>query len=56
MNLEYQHLDLLGSKLTAQMYYRDYYTRFTPFDARAVVTRAATSTVSCRTARCSAAA
>lgn len=39
VNLEYQHLDLLGSKLTAQMYYRDYYTRFTPFDARAVVTR-----------------
>nr|WP_258231453.1 TonB-dependent receptor [Achromobacter pulmonis] len=39
VNLEYQHLDLLGSKLTAQMYYRDYFTRFTPFDARAVVTR-----------------
>lgn len=39
VNLEYQHLDLLGSKMTAQMYYRDYFTRFTPFDARAVVTR-----------------
>lgn len=39
VNLEYQNQDILGSKLTAQMYYRDYYTRFTPFDARAVVTR-----------------
>lgn len=39
VNLEYQHLDLLGSKVTAQMYYRDYFTRFTPFDARAVATR-----------------
>ncbi len=39
VNLEYQHLDLLGSKVTAQVYYRDYFTRFTPFDARAVVTR-----------------
>ncbi len=39
LNLEYEHLNLLGSKVTAQMYYRDYFTRFTPFDARAVVTR-----------------
>ncbi|MGS1109824.1 TonB-dependent siderophore receptor [Achromobacter anxifer] len=39
LNLEYEHLDLLGSKVTAQMYYRDYFTRFTPFDARAIVTR-----------------
>ncbi|CAM4388599.1 TonB-dependent siderophore receptor [Bordetella tumbae] len=39
VNLEYQHLNLLGSKITGQMYYRDYFTRFTPFDARAVVTR-----------------
>jgi len=39
LNLEYEHLDVLGSKVTAQMYYRDYFTRFTPFDARAVVTR-----------------
>lgn len=39
VNLEYQHLDLLGSKVTAQVYYRDYFTRFTPFDARAVATR-----------------
>lgn len=39
LNLEYEHLDVLGGKVTAQMYYRDYFTRFTPFDARAVVTR-----------------
>ena len=39
LNLEYQHLNLLGSKVSAQAYYRDYFTRFTPFDARAVVTR-----------------
>lgn len=38
-NLEYSHEDLLGSKLSAQLYYRDYFTRFTPFDARAVATR-----------------
>ena len=39
VNLEYQHQSLWGSKLSTQVYYRDYYTRFTPFDARAVVTR-----------------
>ena len=39
LNLEYEHLDMLGSKLSAQLYYRDYFTRFTPFDARAVATR-----------------
>lgn len=39
LNLEYEHLDILGSKLSAQLYYRDYFTRFTPFDARAVATR-----------------
>ncbi|WP_085622458.1 MULTISPECIES: TonB-dependent receptor [unclassified Pseudomonas] len=39
LNLEYEHLDLLGSRLSAQVYYRDYFTRFTPFDARAVATR-----------------
>ncbi|MCY1285979.1 Ferric aerobactin receptor [compost metagenome] len=38
-NLEYSHQDLLGSKLSAQLYYRDYFTRFTPFDARGVATR-----------------
>lgn len=38
-NLEYSHDDLLGSDLSAQAYYRDYFSRFTPFDARAVSTR-----------------
>ncbi|XBT41842.1 TonB-dependent receptor [Pseudomonas viridiflava] len=39
LNLEYENLDILGSRLSAQMYYRDYFTRFTPFDARDVATR-----------------
>lgn len=39
VNLEYEHRDLLGSLVSAQFYYRDYYSRFTPFDARAVPTR-----------------
>ncbi|UJJ31634.1 TonB-dependent receptor [Halopseudomonas maritima] len=39
VNLEYSHADLLGSRLSAQFYYRDYFTRFTPFDARGVATR-----------------
>ncbi|MRF41134.1 TonB-dependent siderophore receptor [Escherichia coli] len=39
VNLEYENLDILGSRLSAQLYYRDYFTRFTPFDARAVATR-----------------
>lgn len=39
VNLEYENLDILGSRLSAQVYYRDYFTRFTPFDARAVPTR-----------------
>ncbi len=39
VNLEYEHRDLLGSMLSAQFYYRDYFARFTPFDARAVSTR-----------------
>lgn len=38
-SLNYQHQQLLGSALSAQLYYRDYFTRFTPFDARAVATR-----------------
>ncbi|MDE4917514.1 TonB-dependent receptor [Cupriavidus sp. Met-2] len=39
VNLEYEHRDLLGSQLSAQFYYRNYYSRFTPFDARAVPVR-----------------
>ncbi|MBV7536844.1 TonB-dependent receptor [Duganella sp. sic0402] len=38
-SLNYQHQDVLGGSLSTQLYYRDYYTRFTPFDARAVSTR-----------------
>ena len=39
VNLEYENLDILGSRLSAQMYYRDYFTRLTPFDARAFAPR-----------------
>lgn len=39
LSLDYSHADLLGSELAAQLYHRDYFTRFSPFDARAVVTR-----------------
>lgn len=38
-NLEYRHDNLFGSAVSAQVYHRDYFTRFPPFDARAVVTR-----------------
>ncbi|MFC5474548.1 TonB-dependent receptor [Paraherbaspirillum soli] len=39
LSADYQHQDVLGSALSAQLYYRDFFTRFTPFDARAVATR-----------------
>ncbi|WP_042297780.1 TonB-dependent siderophore receptor [Paraburkholderia bannensis] len=39
LNLQYSNKDVLGSEVAAQIYYRDYYTRFAPFDARAVATR-----------------
>ncbi|PVY79492.1 iron complex outermembrane receptor protein [Cupriavidus alkaliphilus] len=39
VNLDYQHQDLFGSTVSSQFYYRDYFTRFPPFDARAVATR-----------------
>ncbi|AIG02005.1 siderophore receptor [Pseudomonas fluorescens] len=39
LNLEYAHSDVFGGTLNTQFYYRDYFTRFTPFDARAVATR-----------------
>ncbi len=35
VNLEYTHRDVLGSRLHGQVYYRDYMTRFFPFDGRA---------------------
>ncbi|BAB72355.1 hypothetical protein NIES23_41800 [Trichormus variabilis NIES-23] len=34
INLQYTHDDLFNSKLQAQLYYRDYLTRFFPFDGR----------------------
>lgn len=34
VNLQYRHDNLLGSRLQAQAYYRNYFTRFFPFDAR----------------------
>ncbi|MEA5583639.1 TonB-dependent receptor [Nodularia harveyana UHCC-0300] len=33
-NLQYNHDNLFNSQLQAQLYYRDYLTRFFPFDAR----------------------
>lgn len=33
-NLQYSHENLLGSQVQAQLYYRDYLTRFFPFDGR----------------------
>ena len=34
LNLGYSKQDLLGSTVSAQAYYRDYHTRFSPFDGR----------------------
>ncbi len=39
VNLQYAHTEVLGGTLDTQLYYRDYFTRFTPFDARGVATR-----------------
>lgn len=39
LNLDYQHQDFFGSTVSTQFYYRDYFTRFPPFDARAAATR-----------------
>ncbi|MBB6562295.1 iron complex outermembrane receptor protein [Acidovorax soli] len=41
LGLDYEHRDLAGSTLAAQLYYRDFHTRFAPFDARAVPVRGA---------------
>lgn len=38
-NLTYSHQDFFGNKVDAQLYYRDFFTRFAPFDARKVATR-----------------
>ncbi|HWO40580.1 MAG TPA: TonB-dependent receptor, partial [Candidatus Eisenbacteria bacterium] len=34
-SFDYRHKDLLGGSLHGQVYYRDYFTRFFPFDGRA---------------------
>jgi hypothetical protein len=41
LGLDYENRDLAGSAVAAQLYYRDFYTRFAPFDARAVPVRGA---------------
>lgn len=41
LGLDYENRDLAGSIVAAQFYYRDFYTRFAPFDARAVPVRGA---------------
>lgn len=41
LGLDYEHKNLAGSTLAAQLYYRDFFTRFAPFDARAVSVRGA---------------
>ncbi|MCU4313854.1 TonB-dependent siderophore receptor [Acinetobacter bereziniae] len=38
-NLTYNNKNFLGNKVDAQVYYRDFFTRFAPFDARKVPTR-----------------
>ncbi|HEY9763626.1 MAG TPA: TonB-dependent receptor [Trichocoleus sp.] len=35
LSLNYSHTDVLGGDLESQLYYRDYLTRFFPFDGRA---------------------
>lgn len=41
LGLDYENRDIAGSALAAQLYYRDFHTRFAPFDARAVAVRGA---------------
>ncbi|RQO61599.1 TonB-dependent siderophore receptor [Variovorax sp. KBW07] len=41
LGLDYTNRDIAGSTLAAQLYYRDFFTRFAPFDARAVAARGA---------------
>ncbi|MDI9854727.1 TonB-dependent receptor [Comamonas sp. 17RB] len=41
LGLDYENRNLAGSIVAAQFYYRDFYTRFAPFDARAVPVRGA---------------
>lgn len=39
VSLNYENRDIAGSTLGAQVYYRDFFARFAPFDARAVPVR-----------------
>ncbi|WP_370282855.1 TonB-dependent siderophore receptor [Pigmentiphaga sp. H8] len=39
LGLDYENRNVAGSTLAAQLYYRDFFTRFSPFDARAVPVR-----------------
>lgn len=41
LGLDYEHRNLGGHTLAAQVYYRDFFTRFAPFDARNVSVRGA---------------
>lgn len=41
LGLDYEHRNFAGHTLAAQLYYRDFFTRFAPFDARKVVVRGA---------------
>lgn len=41
LGLDYEHRNLAGNTLAAQLYYRDFFTRFAPFDARKVPVRGA---------------
>ncbi|HSC67371.1 MAG TPA: TonB-dependent siderophore receptor, partial [Cellvibrio sp.] len=41
LGLDYEHRNLSGNTLAAQIYYRDFFTRFSPFDARRVPVRGA---------------
>lgn len=45
LNLSYGLDQLFGSRLQSQVYYRDYYTRFFPFDGRTVYTQPGRSVV-----------
>lgn len=37
--VDYEHRNIAGNTLAAQLYYRDFFTRFAPFDARRVAVR-----------------
>ncbi len=41
LGVDYEHRNIGGNTLAAQIYYRDFFTRFAPFDARKVPVRGA---------------